>query len=117
MVLLGKVGQVEVGAECAGDLLRALHRPRRHEAFGQPLVAGGAAGGDDKPAEALHVAKQLLATLLRDHLAEQAAEKADVAPQRFGNLLTRADTGRGRVGPGYALQTGGRFSTNAAMPS
>jgi hypothetical protein len=83
VVLLGQVGEVEVARERAGDLLRALGRERGDEPLGivDGRVARALVRVDDQLAEALHVAEQLLPAGLAEHLAEQAAQVADVGAE------------------------------------
>ena len=82
MVLLGEVRELEVEAERAQDE-RLLARARRGADLDCLLVARRSGG----PARPLDEVEQPLALLLDEHVAEDRAEKADVAPQGRGRVV------------------------------
>ena len=87
LVLLGEVGEVEVDGEGARDELRTLELPGSDEPFGLALEASVLAAADDQRAQALDVAQEIRAAVVRDDPAERVAEQAYVAPQLGRNLL------------------------------
>ena len=91
MVGLRQVDQLKVKRKGPRQQNRALHGQRVHQfqrRRGQPrpllrLAARLGVPPPDRPLpQRLHVGKQLFAGLLAQHLAQQRAQRAHVAPQR-----------------------------------
>ena len=81
VLLLGRVGELEVEGERTQDAGLPLER-KLCDRGGQIVVAGAGPGGPRERAHALDVFEQRLVLLLHEHPPQQAAEQADVAPQR-----------------------------------
>jgi hypothetical protein len=87
MVLFRQVDQVEVACEGSGHLLSPLERPRSHQLLCIALIPTVIPRADDRPPELFDVAQQLGAAVVRNHLAENVPQHADVPPERCGDLL------------------------------
>src|SRR5438309_10484790 len=87
VVLLGEVRQVEVARKRARDQLGPLELPRSRELFRGTFITPVVACADDERAQLLDVAEKTRSAVVRNHVAQESTEKADVTPQRLGDLL------------------------------